>query len=371
MNIGFDAKRLFNNISGLGNYSRNIVSYLQEFYPDNKYFLFTPSQRENIKFTLNKSTEIIMPQNDTFFKNKSLWRTKGILKDEKFKQLDIFQGLSNELPVGISKTKIKSILTVHDLIFIRFPELYKFFDRKIYTLKMKQSCKEADKIIAISNQTKNDLINFLNIDENKIKTVYQGCNEIYKSTVNQEVKNSIKEKYNLPENFILNVGTIEARKNALLIVKALLLKKINIPLVIVGRETSYTEKIHKFVTENKMKNQVIIINNVDFQDLPALYQMAEIFIYPSFFEGFGIPIIEAFNSSTPVITSDIAIFKEVGNDTILYFENNNVENLAEKILLLLENKTKQQEYIKLGNERAKFFEGKKIADDLMKIYKTI
>lgn len=368
MNIGFDAKRIFHNHSGLGNYGRNILSYLQENNPENQYFLFTPNKKNPIKIDLTSNTKIIKPQKFTSSINNSIWRTKGVLKNIKFKDLDVYHGLSNELPIGISKTNVKSIITVHDLIFVRFPELYRFIDRKIYFWKMKRACNEADKIIAISQQTKNDIVKFLDINPNKIEIVYQGCSEIYYQQHTEEFKKSIKKKYNLPEKFILNVGTIEPRKNAFQIVKALKKANIDFPLVIIGRETDYSKKIRKFITLNKMEKQVFIVNNVIFEDLPAIYQSAKIFIYPSFFEGFGIPIIEAFNSKTPVITSNIDVFKEVADDSALCIEKNNIEKLAEAILLLLENKEKRDKLVELGKKRALDFRGEIIAKELMTVY---
>ena len=371
MNIGFDAKRIFHNVSGLGNYGRNILSYLQDNNPENNYFLFSPNKNNQIKIKLENNTKIIEPQKITSSIKNSIWRTKGILKEKFFDELDIYHGLSNELPFGISKTNVKSVITVHDLIFVRFPELYKYIDRKTYFYKMKRACNEADKIIAISRQTKNDIIKFLKINPNKISIIYQGCNEIYYKQLSLEKRRTVCEKYNLPENFILNVGTIEPRKNALLIVKAIKKAKINFPLVIVGRETNYSSKIKAFIIQNKMENQIFIRNNIIFEYLPALYQSAKIFIYPSYFEGFGIPIIEAFNSRTPVITSDIDVFKEVSDGSSVFFENNSINNLSEKILYLLESEQERQKYIKLGTKRTEFFKGEKIAENLIELYNKL
>ncbi|MBN2662064.1 MAG: glycosyltransferase family 4 protein [Bacteroidales bacterium] len=371
MNIGFDAKRYFYNLSGLGNYSRNIVSYLTENYPNNDYFLFKPNISNTLNFTLDNKLKIIEPEINNFSFKNSLWRTKGVLKEADFKKLDVFHGLSNELPIGIYKTSVKSVLSVHDLIFIRFAELYKFIDRKIYTWKIKKSCHEADKIIAISEQTKTDIVDFLNVKPEKIEVVYQGCNSFFFSKVEEFEKKKVQKKYSLPKDYILNVGTIEPRKNALLLVKAVFHSKIKIPLVIVGKNTTYTKEIQLYIAEKQMQKRVIILNDVSFQDLPAIYQGAKIFVYPSYFEGFGIPIVEAFNSKIPVIASDISIFKEVAADAAVFFENNNVESLSEKLIFLLNNKQEQLKFVNLGIKRAEFFMGDKISKDLMNIYKSI
>lgn len=370
MKIGFDAKRFFFNHSGLGNYSRNIISYLCEEYPNNMNFLFTPNKKNKLNISLNNNSKTISPGKTNPIFN-SWWRTKGILKDPFFKQLDIYHGLSNELPIGIDKSKTKSIVTIHDLIFVRYPHLYKKIDRAIYLWKMKRACTQADKIIAISTQTKNDIIEFLKINPNKIETVYQGCNDIYIDKVSTEQRNKIKSKYNLPENYILSVGTIEDRKNTFRIVKALHEHNIDFPLVLVGKSRPYTEQIRTYIAKNKLENKIFIINNVEFLDLPAIYQNATIFIYPSIFEGFGIPIIEAFNSDIPVIVSNIDVFEEVAADAAVFVDPYNTNNIAEAIQNLLNNKTLQTKYINAGRERAKFFSGKKIATDMMTVYSKI
>ncbi len=371
MKIGFDAKRFFYNSSGLGNYSRNIVSYLSEFYAENEYFLFKQNKKNSLSVRLSNNIKVIEPEQITYLKNNLYWRTKGVLKEPVFNKLDIYNGLSAELPIGIKKTRTKSILTVHDLIFVRFPELYKPIDRKIYLWKLKKSCREADKIIAISQQTKNDLIEFIGLSESNIDVVYQGCNEIYFSKKTKDEKDIIRKKYNLPENFILNVGTIEPRKKAKLIVEALNYGKIDFPLVIVGQRTDYVAEIKEYINKHKIQKQVIMLHNVQNSDLPTLYQSAEIFVYPSIFEGFGIPIIEAFNSETPVILSDTAIFKEVAEDAALYFEKNKHESLCEKIELLLNNKEERQKLILKAKKRADFFSGQNIAKSLIETYKSV
>ncbi len=370
MNIGFDAKRIFYNRTGLGNYGRNLISYLHKFYPENKYFLFTPNKKNRLNFSLDDSIKIIEPQIQSILYN-NFWRTKKILKNDVFKNLYLYHGLSNELPIGISKTKVKSVVSVHDLIFLKYPKLYKKIDRFIYYQKVKKACQETDKIISISEQTKNDIIEFLRTDENKIVTVYQGCDYSFYITYEKEQKDLVRKKYNLPQDFILNVGTIEERKNALLIVKSLHKLKIDIPLVIIGKEKKYSDLIKSFVEQNKLKKQINIISNIDFKDLPVVYQMAKLFIYPSVYEGFGIPIIEALNSNIPVICTDIPVFREVADNAAVYFENNNIESLSEKILFLLNSKDEQKKYIELGKQRAVLFSDENIAQNMIEVYKNV
>jgi glycosyltransferase involved in cell wall biosynthesis len=371
MKIGFDAKRFFYNHSGLGNYSRNMIAYLQEYFPQEEYYLFAADRPGKINFHFQDNTQVIHPQGDFNGRKAAYWRSKAILHEPAFQTLDIYHGLSAELPIGIRKSPVKSVLTIHDMIYLHFPHLYKFIDRKIYHWKTKKACQEADKIIAISQQTKDDIIRFYKVKPEKIDIVYQGCNAIFYPEYPEIQQKSVREKYHLPKRYILNVGTIEERKNALLIVKAMHQSKIDFPLAIIGRKTAYTSKIEKYIAQHNLQKQVFILDNVGFEDLPVLYQGADIFIYPSVFEGFGIPIIEAFNSDTPVIVSDIPVFREVAGEAAMIFENNNPTDLGEKINVLLHDLEKRNTLIQKGRERKMLFRGEAIASKLMHIYQSL
>jgi len=366
MIIGFDAKRAFFNSSGLGNYSRNSIRLLGEFYPENEYILYTPSDKNTIKFPINNNTSIVTPSSVIGSIAKSYWRSVHITKQIIEDKLDVFHGLSNEIPTGLEKTKVKSLITIHDLIFIRYPELYKHVDRNIYIKKVKNGCKYADNIIAISEQTKSDLINFINIPEEKIDVVYQGCNPIFYNKV--ENKEEIRKKLSLPEKYLLYVGTIEKRKNLLKIIKALKINKIEIPLVVVGRKTNYFNEVEIYIQNNNLGEQVSFYHNIDTKDLPAIYQMAEIFIYPSIFEGFGIPIIEALNSGTPVITSLGSCFSEAGGPNSIYINPEDQNEIAEAIDKIMNDDNQKEKMIVEGLKYVKKFNDEEIASELMNIY---
>lgn len=370
MRIGFDAKRAFLNASGLGNYSRNMISYLLQQFPENEYFLFTPKISDRFDFVRDKEARTILPQT-TFHKTfPSYWRTNLTNELQKY-NLDIFHGLSNEIPYNIQKSSVKSVVTIHDLIFLRLPNLYKRIDRNIYEKKFRYACEHADKVIAISEQTKKDIVAFFGTDESKIAVVYQGCNPVFYQKSNQQEQEKIRKKFNLPKQYILSVGTIEERKNALQIVKALHKHRIDIPLVLAGRLTPYAEKIKTYVKENQMENQILLLHEVETAELPALYQMSEVFVYPSIFEGFGIPIIEALNSGVPVITSRDGCFSEAGGPNSLYVDPEKTDGLADAINRTISDKALKEKMIKKGFEYALNFREEKIAMDLMTVYKQV
>ena len=330
MRIGFDGKRAVQNFTGLGNYSRYIVDILCQFYPENEYVLYAPKKRENKR--LDKLTkqyqqlQLSYPTTSSWKKLSSLWRVWGVTQQLEKEKIDIFHGLSNELPLNIHQSEVKSIVTIHDLIFLRYPQYYHSIDRKIYTYKFRKACENADKIIAISECTKRDIIEYFRIPADKIEVVYQGCDPSFMHPVAAEKKREIRAKYQLPDHYILNVGSIEERKNALSAVQALTMLPEQIHLVIVGRHTEYTDKIERFIKENKLEERVHIISNVPFDDLPAFYQLAEIFVYPSRFEGFGIPIIEALYSGIPVVAATGSCLEEAGGPDSIYVHPDDIKN---------------------------------------------
>jgi glycosyltransferase involved in cell wall biosynthesis len=370
MKIGFDAKRAFENRSGLGNYSRDIITSLIDFYPENDYLLFAPNKTTTLIDNKYYEKKTINPNKKTRL-GKSYWRSFSMKKDIKIHDIDIFHGLSNELPLGINKISVKKIVTIHDLIFLRYPNLYNLIDREIYKYKFRKACLAADKLIAISEQTKKDIIEYYKIPENKIEILYQSCNKNFTKKVSEEEKKKIRHKYNLPENFILSVGTIEQRKNILTAIKALYYYDINTNLVLVGRKTKYFTYIRNFIEKHKLNGRIFIIDNVESLDLPAIYQMAELFIYPSLYEGFGIPIIEAFNSGTPVITSNMGAMSEIGGEAAVLVNPLNSKEIGSALKSLMENSQLRNQFIAKGFERAKIFDREIICSNLMKIYKSL
>ncbi len=373
MRIGFDAKRVFSNSTGLGNYSRDTISLLSYYFNDNKYFLFTPKKKYKNKLNFvceNKNLTICTPNTliNKVFKN--YWRSRSMIKDLCKNKVDVYHGLSNELPIGIELTNIKTVVTIHDLIFIRFPYLFNFFDRKIYLKKFKSACLRADKIIAISKQTKKDIINYLAIPEEKIDVVYQGCNNIFQNEIAQVKKEKTVIKYKLPKKYLLYVGTIEERKNLLTVLKTL--NEIpNQKLVVIGEGKAYKNKCLKFIKKNKISDRVIFLTGISLEEMAIIYQLAEIMIYPSIFEGFGIPIIEALFSKTPVITSKGGCFSEAGGPHSKYINPLSISEMKKAILEIQMEPEIKKNMKNNGFSYAQNFTDYKIASKLIQIYSDL
>ena len=375
MRIGFDGKRAVQNFTGLGNYSRYIVDILCQFGPENEYVLYAPKKRENKR--LDKLTkqyqqlQLSYPTTSSWKKFSSLWRVWGVTRQLEKEKIDIFHGLSNELPLNIHQSEVKSIVTIHDLIFLRYPQYYHSIDRKIYTYKFRKACENADKIISISECTKRDIIEFFRIPADKIEVVYQGCDPSFIHPVAEEKKREVRAKYQLPDHYILNVGSIEERKNALSAVQALMMLPEQIHLVIVGRHTEYTDKVEHFIKENKLEERVHIISNVPFDDLPAFYQLAEIFVYPSRFEGFGIPIIEALYSGIPVVAATGSCLEEAGGPDSIYVHPDDIKGMADAFKQIYADPERKKNMIEKGHSFAKRFSEEKQAEEILNIYKKL
>lgn len=369
MKIGFDAKRLFFNGSGLGNYSRSLVELVARFEPQWEMLLYSPKPGNRYGFELPANASVVLPRNFWMKKLSSLWRTSFMGRQMAEQKLDIYHGLSHELPTDIARAGTRSVVTIHDLIFVRFPELYKPLDRKLYIKKYRKSCELADRIIAISEQTKNDLVEFWKIDPSKIDVVYQGCDPQFYQTISEQEKERVRREYDLPDGkYILSVGTIEPRKNLLLTVKAMAEGGFTQPLVACGRRTPYQDEILQYAREAGIGHLVHFRNNVRFPDLPAIYQMAGVMTYVSHFEGFGIPILEAMNCGVPVITGKGGVFPETGGDACLYVNADSVGQMQRTLYSALTNLPLREEMIERGRLQALKFREEPVFEALRAVY---
>ena len=369
--IGFDAKRAFFNSSGLGNYSRNLLNALAKNFPGIHYYLFTPKIKNRFILDNAKQFTLVEPDKPVFRLFNSLWRRVFMTNEIKRRKIDLFHGLSHELPVGIEKAGVKSIVTVHDVIFIRFPELYKWFDRKIYTRKIIHACKVSDRIVAVSKQTRDDLIACLGVRPDKITVIYQGCNPCFRNNFSEEYHKEIRAKYKLPERYLLYVGTIEERKNLLSVIKALHIADINIPLVVVGRKVKpYFKKVLNYITDNGL-DKIIFLEGISNSDLPVIYREAECFIYLSFVEGFGIPLLEALVSRTPVITTAGGCFPEAAGPGSIYVDPHDPKQIGKAIIKVTSDKDLREKMISIGAAYADNFKDDLIARDYMTLYQSM
>jgi glycosyltransferase involved in cell wall biosynthesis len=375
MKIGYDAKRAFNNKSGLGNYSRNLIKHIIKNNPTEDYYLFSSeTERYKLQDFIEKKSNIhlIGPQGFWAREFPAWWRSYSISKVANNLKLDIYHGLSSELPLNSDQMHAKKIVTVHDLIFMRYPEFYNPADSKMYTLKTKKSCLLADAVVAVSEQTKSDLIELLDIPKEKIHVIYQSCDENFFHPHDFTTNDHSPEKL-LPEEYILYVGTVEQRKNLLALIKAIheLDKTMKVNLVVVGKETTYAKEVSSYVEKFGLEKRVIFMKSINNSLMPLIYRKAKAFVYPSLYEGFGIPILEALASKVPVITSRGGCFPESAGPGSIFVEPNNEDELADAIRLVLGDENKRQEMISIGYNYAQQFTPEICAYNMFNLYKKI
>lgn len=368
MKIGFEAKRVFHNTSGLGNYSRNLIRALAQNQPNNQYVLYNPREGKTpFGQYLPNVTETNPSVSNALYQN--LWRQKFLSERARKDGIDIFHGLSAELPAGLKKKGITSVVTVHDLIFIRYPQLYKYLDRKIYTRKLRSACNQANQIVAISQQTKSDLVEFLDIDPMRIRVIYQGTDPIYWKKYTEDELEEVRQRFELPERFGLFVGTLEIRKGADKILESQL--DNGIPMVYVGRPTKFWNKLMQLGKYKKIRPLIHTPEVPENEDLAKLYRLADFFIYPSIFEGFGIPVLEALISKTPVITSDRSSLPEAAGPSARLIDPEDMNAINREMQLLWGDEKLRHEIAETGYTFAQHFTDEKIAGNWQHVYQNL
>lgn len=361
MIVGYDAKRLFHNDTGLGVYSRLLIKGIHKIDPDLQIRLFA------------KNPEVSVFAKDfasyrTISSSKIFWRSWGMTKDILRQECDIFHGLSHELPIGLPKSGIKTLVTIHDVIFQHYPELYPWIDRKIYREKWRYSCLHANKIIAVSRQTKKDLCHFFDVDETKVEVIYPPV----EPTINHIAADDFFVKEKLPKEYFLSVGALNKRKNISLIIHAysLLNKEDRIPLIIVGKG-SEKKKLQELVHRYKLNELIQFKDYIASEDLPAYYQFAKALIYPSLYEGFGIPIVESLRNKTPVIASQTSAMPEAAGPGAILINPYQPEDLADAMSQMLTDETKRELLITEGYRHSLQFDPEVIAKEQLRLYREL
>jgi glycosyltransferase involved in cell wall biosynthesis len=376
MIIGFDAKRLYGNFTGLGNYSRAIVQNLQRFHPDHQYHLYTTTiQRtpETEPFLQNPGLRTYVAQD----RLKAYWRSFAINEQLKQDGIQLFHGLSNEIPMSLAGSGIKSVVTIHDLIFKTLPHTYPLVDRTIYDWKFKNSCRKADRIIAISESTKRDIVRFYDIPPEKIEVIYQQCNPLFYQPADEATTRSIIERYQLPSEFLLYVGSIEKRKNLANIVRAYrhLPHDHQLPLVVVGRrnDSPYRKEVNALIGATGLEGRVLWITDLeDNLALQSLYHQASILVYPSQYEGFGLPVAEALLSGTPVVTSNVSSLPEAGGPASLFINPESPAAIAGAISKILDDPDLRNSMVEAGQQYARqTFNPERVTQQLIDCYQAV
>ncbi len=355
MNIGIDARALSYSKAGIGTYLSEVLEYIAGNDDCNRYYLYT-----------NKDIDCEgLDERFVIRKYKSKIGTFGLryivpkmIKEDK---IDVFWGPEHVLPK--KEDDIKYVLTIHDLALFRLKKTAALYNEIINKIYCKKSAEQADSIIAISNSTKNDLVHLFGINPNKIPVIYNGVSLYPYSYVATRVSNSefepLSDKFGINQQYFLFVGTIEPRKNLVNAVKAfnLFKSKTGSPYkyVIAGGKGWRDKKIHQEIENSPYKNDIILTGYVSSKEKELLYRNALCLLFPSLYEGFGLPIIESLSVGTPVITSNVSAMPEVGGDVCEYVDPLNVANISDAMVSMVNDwKNGKVDESKLVNQSKKF-----------------
>jgi len=356
MKIGFDAKRYYHNNTGLGNYSRSIVKGLRKLYPEDDYILYD---------------------------EKAFTRTFKLGQKAAKDGCNLFHGLSNELPADILKSGVRSIVTFHDAAWRTYPQMYHWVDRQIYDFKYGRSCHIANHVLAISESTKKDIMRFYDIPEVKISVIYQPVQDLFYTPLTQEEADTLIAdavasgmlSAAIPQDFVLNVGSINSRKNLLSLVKALevIPAEQRPPLLVIGNGREYKQEVQDYVSKHHMEKYIRIETKVsDNKVLQALYSKALLMAYPSHYEGFGLPVVEAALQRCPVLTSNVSSLPEAAGPGSLLCDPYDIESIHERLTELLDDSSIAQSLAEVAEEYARcHFDPMTLTEQLHELYLNI
>ena len=364
MRIGYDAKRYYHNRTGLGNYSRTVVNAMR-------------SQHEDVDAVL--------------YDCKALERTFALGRRAKREGCELFHGLSNELPRDIVKAGVPSIVTMHDVAWRTFPDMYKPWDRMIYDWKYGWSCRNATHVVCISESTKRDVMRFYNVPEERISVIYQpvqgGFYRPSKSPLKGDFPNTAEKdlpisaiesspfKGDRRGSYILTVGSINSRKNLMGMVKALEMipEDERLPLVVVGNGREYRQRVEEYIDSHHLREWVRIESNIhEAERLKELYAGAVCMLYPSFYEGFGLPVVEAQLQGCPVITSNVSSLPEAAGPDALLVNPAQTEEIAEALRLLLSSEEERKRRGEAGRRYCmEMFSPERLTEEMFQLYEKL
>lgn len=371
MKIGIDSRaaKLYRG-TGIGTYTYQLINCLNKIDSINKYLLFIPKNcTYNIPLKSNFCVNDIIDDNKNNF-----WDEVNIPNILKNKDIELYHVPQNG--IGLPEDKNCSfVITLHDIIPYKMPETVSKNYLKIFREKIPQILSKCDGIITVSNYSKQDIIKTLNFPADKIYVTHLAAEEIYKPIDKLVSKNVVKKFYSIDDDFILYVGGFSPRKNILGLINAFNIfsckYKKNIKLVIAGRRgpsySIYKERVHKLNIDDK----VIFPGFISIEHLPYLYNAAELFVYPSFYEGFGLPPIEAMSCGIPVIASSTTSIPEVTNGSALLVDPNNTELLSELILKVILDEKLKNKLTMLGLARASELTWQKTARNTLTAYNKV
>ncbi len=372
MKIGIDLRVLARGArTGVEEYVINLLQHLFPLKEEIDYFLFYNALRK-VKLDYSWLDLVNVELREFKIPNRFLFLSAKYQKQPKLDKLlnkvDIYFN-PHFFNAPVSKSCSKTVV-FHDLSFVRHPEYFSWRKRiwQKCLINAKSEAKSADKIIAVSESTKADLINLYQIDPQKIKVIYSGVGQQFQPIqISSEVEKKIRDKYFLPDKFILYFGTIEPRKNLVGLIKAfeILRKKHQVKLVLAGAKGWLCRDILKAARQSKYSSDIFFTGFVEEQDKPYLYNLADLFVYPSFFEGFGFPPLEAMACGKPVITSHTSSLPEVVGEAGLMIDPYKIDELSRAMDQILISSSLRKILSQKGFLQARKFSWQKCAQETL------
>lgn len=367
MKIGLVIDSMDGNRAGIGRYCFNLVKNIKKLDKENDYVLIHREKSDDEIYKGNGELSISYP-------NIPLKKTVGNYFQLPLKlrdyPLDVVHDLTQVSPFTLY-SQSKKILTIHDLSPILFPENYGIIHGFLQKHILPRTLKNVDTIITVSYNTKVDVLKYLKFRGDKIREIPLGVDEKFKPQ-----KNTIDfmEKYNINSPFILYVGTLEPRKNIPTLIKAfykLKRKDIEHKLIISGGKGWKYKEIYETIEKLNLQKEVIFTGYVPEEDLPRLYNSADLFVYPSLYEGFGLPPLEAMACGCPVVASKTSSLPEVVGNAGILVNPHDVDDISNKMYETLTNEGLREELSRMGSERAKLFSWEKVAKETLKVYEEV
>jgi glycosyltransferase involved in cell wall biosynthesis len=369
MRIGIDVGILREERRGVGHYLSNLLEKFLELDRDDEFYFYTPRPikseiREEI---IKKGANNWHLRIGTLPLPGSFWlQTEGrhlIIKDE----IDTLFAPAHIAPLNLPK-RIKKVLAVHDLLPILYPGTMANYNLFVHKIFFKKSIAEVDVIITMSETTKNDLIRYLGVKRERIEVIYEGVGEIFHPYEKAAVIEN-RHRYGLERPYILSCGTLEPRKNYAVLLSAFKRLKTDYDLVIIGKKGWKYGEVFAWIEKLNLAKWVKLLGYVPQDSLPLFYCGAEIFVFPSLYEGFGLPLLEAMACGVPVVSSNASCLPEIGGDACLYFAPHSVEDLVSQMERLLSDTNLRKELAKRGIERAREFTWEKTARKTLQVLK--
>lgn len=371
MRIALDATALPGKPGGAGYYIINLVRSLLDIETRHEFIVLTHASDRHLFKLLPEEEKFLIDVPDLSRGGRLIWEQFALPQLLKRLRIDLLHSPHYTMPLW---TTIPVVVTYHDMTFFLYPGYHTLVKRFFFPFMIRQSAHHSSALIAVSESTRQDAIRLLGISPKNITTTLLGYDSSFAPIEDQIYLEQVRHKYHLPARFIFNVGTIEPRKNQLALLNAfdvLAETDPNIALVLVGGAGWYYNQLSQQMIKSPNRDRIYLIGYVDRADMPALYNLAEVFVYPSIYEGFGLPLVEALACGRPIITSNISALPEIVGDAGLLVSPNDQNQLSQAIRKLLEDKDLATEIRQKALIRAKEFSWHKTAEQTLEIYERV